>query len=231
VATSVGGSDCGDMGNWMRVPHFMIPARIPRFSLVVFLLASVIGCGGEANCSGDACADESASGSSDDSLGSVGESDSGSLSWPPQECSLEISPFLQVECLAAMRSACNAIEEEGDCTLTPFASFSNGGFEVRCEWAKVVKFSDVATCSVEGVLGRCEPTLNEMACVDSCLGEALVGSISAFPSDLELVQLCGGPLGSWSAVGSTEMYGFSCGDNLVPPEPAICQCIDEACGV
>lgn len=185
--------------------------------LSVQSLASVLGCASGADCAeGESCSDDSGDTNNEDS-------------WPPDACSLIRSPFLQPECLGAMRLACDLHGEENVCTAVPGLSFDGGAYEVRCLWAKVVSFSDVDTCAVEAVVGRCEASLDGLPCGDLCAGESQVSNVSAIPSESEIVQLCGGPLGSWTAVGSTEMYGFTCGDNLDPPPPPLCDCVEAAC--
>jgi len=183
----------------------------------VALALVAVGCTARSECdAGEACIEDS-----DDT--------SDETPWPPEACALETSPFLQPECLDAMRLACNQHSEETDCTSAAGLSFAGGGYEVACSWAKVVRFSDPDTCTVQTVEGRCEARVAGMPCGDLCTGDSLTSNTSAFPSDSELVQLCGGPLGEWSAVGSTQMHASSCGENLEPPQPPLCDCVDVAC--
>lgn len=192
-------------------------AILSRLAFFVASVLTVSGCSAGSECdAGGSCIE--------DSDGATGEDP-----WPPDTCSLETSPFLQAECLDAMRLACNQRSEENDCTSAPGLSFDGGGYEVRCSWARVVRFSDADTCTVQTVEGRCEASLEGLPCGDLCAGESLVGNISALPSESELVQLCGGPLGAWSAVDSPQMHAFGCGENLEPPAPPLCDCVDVAC--
>lgn len=58
----------------------------------------------------------------------------------------------------------------------------------------------------------------------------MLSDVAAIPSQLEIVQMCGGPLGSWSAVGA-EPGGFvsTCAPNLEPPSHPLCDCATAAC--
>ncbi len=174
-------------------------------------------------CTADSEGDAGNSGTEDS------DSSTGEDPWPPDACTLETTPFLQVECLDAMRLACNQHSEEDDCTSAPGLAFARGGYQVGCSWARVVRFSDADTCTVQSVEGRCEASLEGLPCGDLCAGNSMLSNISAFPSESELVDLCGGPLGSWSAVGSTQMHAFTCGENIEPPAPELCDCVDAVC--
>jgi hypothetical protein len=105
--------------------------------------------------------------------------------------------------------------------------FDNEGYQIRCLWAKVVKFTDATSCSVESVTGRCEASVRTF-CGDFCGGNSLVGDIHAIPSQLEIIHLCGGPLGPWSAVGNdNSSYSSPCGTGQAAP--ALCDCATVAC--
>jgi len=140
--------------------------------------------------------------------------------WLPDACSAEESPFTQPECLTAIREACNAQQDEASCNGTDPLPFS--GYGVTCGWAEVVTFSDLEMCNVESVEGRCEANL----CQDGP-GPGGPCEASAIPSESAFIQLCGGPLGSWDAVGSEEQSPLeACEDGT---EPAICGCFEKAC--
>ena len=140
--------------------------------------------------------------------------------WLPDACDAGQTPFTQPECLTAIREACNAQQDEASCNGTDPLPFS--GFPVTCGWAEVVTFSDLATCSVESVEGRCEANL----CQDG-LGSGGPCEASAIPSESAFIQLCGGPLGSWAAIDSEEQSPLeACEDGA---GPAICGCFEQAC--
>lgn len=144
----------------------------------------------------------------------------------PDGCAADQSPFLQEQCLASLRAACNAEATAEECAAT----FAFDGYEVQCAWAKVVTFSDATSCTVASVGGRCEATIvQEESCGDFCGGEALLSNVTAIPSALEIIELCNGPLGPWSAVGSENDYTSTCGENLSPPPHAFCDCATAAC--
>lgn len=148
---------------------------------------------------------------------------SGGDSWLPGECRIDESPFLRPDCLGALRSACGEHEDESTCVAEPALSFSDGSYIIRCSWAKVVTFSDADACTVASVAGRCE------ASVDKACNESPTGNVDAIPSELEIIEMCGGPLGPWSAVGSEPgEYVGSCAENVKPPAPALCDCASVA---
>lgn len=154
---------------------------------------------------------------------------SGGNTWLPDTCSADQSPFLQESCLDSLRMSCNTHAEENECMATPVLFFDEGGYGIRCLWARVVKFSDASSCTVESVTGRCEASVNG-ECEDFCSGDFLLSDMSAISSQSELIQVCGGPLGTWSAVGAEQGYISTCGPNIQPPPPPLCDCGDAACG-
>jgi hypothetical protein len=144
----------------------------------------------------------------------------------PDGCSADQSPFLQEECLANMRASCNAHADADECAT---AAFELDQYGVQCAWAKVVTFSDAESCTVASVGGRCEATIVQESCGDYCAGEDSFSNVTAIPSELEIIELCNGPLGPWSAVGSDSDYTSTCGENLSPPQHAFCGCAMAAC--
>ena len=138
----------------------------------------------------------------------------------PAGCAAQISPFLESDCLVGLASACQAHALEPECAAAP--PFSFDGYSVRCRWIEVVTIADVTSCTVESVASRCEASLDQ-ECPYEC---------SAIPSDGEILRLCGGPLGPWSAVGSgdTDHVG-ACAPNVSPPAPALCDCAPVECAV
>jgi len=150
-------------------------------------------------------------------------------SWLPDECQIEQSPFLSPDCLGALRGACGGHGDESACAAEPMLSFDNDGYIIRCVWAKVVRFSDASLCTVASVGGRCEASVQN-ACGDACAGNFLVSNLSAIPDELELIEMCGGPLGPWAAVGSEPgSYLSVCEPGLVPAPDPLCDCAQVAC--
>ena len=206
-----------------------IRAILVRLALFVAAMSlapvspALVGCGSESEaepgCSTESAACDESSGTSRDE------------SWLPEACSLDRSPFLQPQCLDALRLACNEHSAENVCTASPVLPFASGGYEIRCAWAKVVTFSDADSCTVESVDGRCEASIEGLLPCggDPCTEDSLMSSVSAVPSESEIIQLCGGPLGSWNAVGSTESYASVCEDGIEPPPPSLCDCTEAAC--
>jgi hypothetical protein len=178
----------------------------PRF---VFVLVSVLGC--------------TATVEDDDERGTSGESGSPTTgtddTWPPQACDLDVSPFLDAECLGALRLGCNAHGTEGACTGAEAAGFD--GYTIRCGWAQVVTFSDATTCDVASTSFRCEAYIDQ-ECFAVC---------SAITSQLEIVQLCGGPIGPGNAVDSDDDVVGTCAPNTQPAAPALCDCAPASCDV
>jgi hypothetical protein len=164
------------------------------------------------------------SGAADDASMEAG-SDSAGASLP-DACSPDESPFLQPDCLDALRQACNEQDEENVCVATE--PFDVSGYRIRCAWAKVVAFSDTSACTVDAVVGRCEASI-ETPCGDYCTENELLSNVSAIPSRQEIIRLCGGPIGPWSAVGADSDHTSMCADNVVPPADPLCQCAEVAC--
>jgi hypothetical protein len=160
--------------------------------------------------------------------GETGGDTGAEVSWPPGACALDESPFVQSECLDALRLACNAHAEESACAGAQPLSFDTGGYSIECGWAKVVAFVDEAACTVETVSGRCEARI-DTECGDFCGGDDMLSDVAAIPSQGEIVQLCGGPLGPWSAVGAANDDLSTCADNVTPPSDALCECAEAAC--
>ncbi|HWB76830.1 MAG TPA: hypothetical protein VG755_17810 [Nannocystaceae bacterium] len=143
----------------------------------------------------------------------------------PDGCSADQSPFLQPECLASLRAACNSAASADACA----DAFEFDGYGVQCAWAKVVTFSDASSCAIASVSGRCEATIVQEGCGDFCADATSFGNVKAIPSALEIIELCGGPLGPWSALDSESDHLSTCGENLSPPQHAFCECATAAC--
>lgn len=150
----------------------------------------------------------------------------------PGACDPGVSPWQSGACLDGLSERCRAHDAQEDCAAAGPLTFGVG-YTVACGWAKVVAFSEEASCTVASVHGRCEAILVEGlsgACSDGCTGEALISSLSAFPSRGEIVDLCGGPLGGWSAIDAdADGEGGMCAPNVSPPPPALCDCVAAAC--
>lgn len=157
------------------------------------------------------------------------ESTTDGAAWPPDECPLDQSPFLRADCLGALQSACRELTDETACAAEPSLRFIDDQYVIRCVWAKVVTFSDATACTVAAVMGRCEASV-DTACSDACAGEPLISDLQAIPSELEIVKMCGGPIGPWAAVGSEPgAYVGACAGNVTPPAPPLCDCAAVAC--
>jgi len=130
-----------------------------------------------------------------------------------------------MECLAALRSACNSHLTENECSATDPVVFA-AQYTVSCAWAEVVALADVPSCEVVSRHGRCEARLELDMCGDSCAGEIMYGDIHVMPAARELIRMCNGPLGAWSAVGSESDEIAEC---LPGTELAICACLDAVC--
>lgn len=158
--------------------------------------------------------------------------------WPPAECNGLSSPFLDESCLGALRATCLAHTSEQSCLADGPARIGGlpedptiGGYNIYCGWAPVVTFSTGGRCQVESVKWRCEARLDQLlACRDPCIDPPeLYYAWNAIPSDRELMKICGGPLGEWSAVGAEPGHVGTCMDNVAPPAPELCDCTTSAC--
>lgn len=149
----------------------------------------------------------------------------------PADCSAEESPFLREACLDALSTRCREYDAENSCVAANPLSFDNDGYVVRCRWAKVVTFSESSgsSCDVVTTAGRCEATV-DTPCSDGCAGDFFLTDLKAFPMLREIVQVCGGPLGAWAAVGVEAGGGYvGCAPDTIPPAPPLCECATVAC--
>lgn len=182
----------------------MRPARRPARAL---LLVAALACTAKQD-----PATEDAAGSDDDAS-------TGAESQLPAACSFDESPFLSADCLTSLRDACLAHTDQAACAAQP--TFEFDGYDVGCGWANVLTFADATSCAVTSEVGRCEATM--------ILWDGLAAPCSAIPSELEIIELYGGPLGPWSAVDAEGEYIFSCASNVQPPAPALCGCAPATC--
>jgi hypothetical protein len=137
----------------------------------------------------------------------------------PAPCSFDESLFEDAACLEALRLECNERATAQDCAAAPPFDFE--GYGAVCTWANVVTYVDATSCAVQSESARCEAGVVP--------GDGLVAVCHAIPSQLEIIEIWGGPLGAWSAVGSDSDFVSSCGENLSPPEPPLCACAPASC--
>lgn len=137
----------------------------------------------------------------------------------PTACSPAESPFLSADCLAALRDACNAHIDQSACAGQ--AAFEFDGYSVSCGWANVTTFVDATSCTIASETGRCEAVIAQ-ECLHPC---------TAITSELEILELCDGPLGPWSAVDDDTDDVGACAPNTSPPAPALCDCAPPSCAV
>ena len=159
----------------------------------------------------------------------------------PAKCAGLKSPFLEADCLAALRDECRSFSSGEDCAGQEPFLFNEGAFAVHCGWAKVVEFSDAAACKIQTVKGRCEAGIEQtgLGCGGGCGGEATPHySLRADSDEMELIEMpctltgsyLGGPLGPDSAVGAEPgEYGKACAEGTTPPAAPICACSSVAC--
>lgn len=162
---------------------------------------------------------DSSSGS-ESSDGSV-DGSTGGDTWLPAACELDSSPFVDSECLGGLRLACNGFATEEACAAAAPLAFDDGGYAVRCGWASVIAYDEASTCAVASMTSRCEAYIDQ-ECFASC---------TAITSELEIIDLCGGPLGPWSAVDIEDDGVGTCAPNTQPPAPALCDCAPATCAV
>lgn len=141
----------------------------------------------------------------------------------PAEC-VGTDPFGPEACGTALSERCRALTTERDCES---AAPLDLGRQWVCGWTKVTTFSDMATCAVASVAGRCEAYL-------------VIGgpcSCEAHPADSEILHPpCrnhGGIQGPIDRYTSLEVQRteprtqFACGPQYVPAEPELCKCLAE----
>jgi hypothetical protein len=155
----------------------------------------------------------------DDVAGSGDAASTGAESPLPAACSFDESPFLRADCLTSLRDACLAHTDQTTCVAQP--TFAFDGYDVDCGWANVLTFADETSCTMTSEVGRCEATI--------VLWDGLAAPCNAIPSELEIIEIYGGPLGPWSAVDAEGGYIGSCAPNVQPPAPALCDCAPATC--
>jgi|GEM_PF-5658967 len=153
------------------------------------------------------------------------ESTDGMSSWMPSECANE-TPFSNPECHDALVAACHEHRSEPSCIAQETLVFGQD-FEVLCTWAKVVTFSEPATCTVASVQGRCEVAVipGAVTCGDPCDGgEPYIYDALQVEGNETFAVPCG-PSGVALELLSPSA---SCGGDI-PPPPEICTCTKVAC--
>lgn len=168
----------------------------------------------------DEPANDDAAGSDGVAADSSSDADTG-VGGFPSACDPTMSPFLSADCLSALRDACRAHADESGCAGQ--ATFQFDGYGVRCAWANVLTFADATSCTIASEASRCEATLVSLGSVGI--------PCTAFPSELEIVELVDGPLGPWSAVDSEPDDVGGCAPNTSPPAPALCDCAPASCEI
>lgn len=153
----------------------------------------------------------------------------------PAAC-VDESPFTSEACAVALAARCHALTSERDCV----SEVISGDDSYLCEWAKVTTFSDVATCTVASVEGRCE-AYSVTAGLGSCRGPCAwsLSDLDAYPATSVLLQsacrsstgiVVTGPIDhetirEFQPGGPRERR--SCGQDS-PPE--LCACSQVVCG-
>jgi len=153
----------------------------------------------------------------------------------PAACDVDRSPFLEADCLTALRDGCRAQPTADECAARAEIAFDDGGYVVRCGWATVVRFGDASTCAMPVVEGRCEAGLVQEGGGDPCEGEPTLDSAwfvdVAAQELIDMTTALDGPLGPWSAVDAEPGMSGVCAENVQPPAPALCECAAAACTV
>lgn len=149
-----------------------------------------------------------------------------------------MSPFLNETCLAQMRDVCrshgteSACLDQGRAGIGYLEELGQYGFYVFCGWVPVVTFTDSSGCVVESTTHRCEAHLERdlLACNDPCeAAPELHWAWKSIASELELIKICGIPLGPWATSGSSTQYVSTCIAGGTPTPPELCNCTQAAC--
>ena len=127
-------------------------------------------------------------------------------------------------------------------------AFEEGSFIFGCGWATVYTVSNLSTCEIGTVSGRCEAGIFQtLECEDECSlppgGVPGLYTLNAIPDDGELIKmpcapggsgLLDGPAGEWISLSYQQEHGpasvvASCAAAGTPNPPEICSCLDAAC--
>lgn len=204
-----------------------------RAALPFAALGSVLACG----CVASADVEETA--------GDVDAGSDSSVSSLPLECATT-TPFNSAACGRALREICSQLDDEPSCARHAGFPFDNSVVYFRCGWSKVVQFSEIETCQVQSVTGRCD-LYGQMplSCANPCSEDdsnefaGLYGSLQAHVGTRELVKSpCSygssmdGPLGEWLSRNdpqNTDAAYRTCGAHEPPPPKELCSCQRAAC--
>lgn len=162
----------------------------------------------------------------------------------PPECT-DTNPFFSAACARALREICEQHVDEPSCGRQRGFAFERGGIGYfRCGWSKVVRFSELTTCQVESVRGRCDlyAPKSYFECPALCEGDAEGGlpyRLATRLRDQELILLpcfgffaMDGPVGEWSSLydpQNVEDAYQTCGAHEPPPPKELCDCRRAAC--
>lgn len=160
----------------------------------------------------------------------------------PVECA-GTTPHLSTVCARTLREMCERHADEPSCAREQAFVFDQSILLFTCGWSKVVRFSDISTCAVESVRGRCDLYgALPMGCGDACAqveAGGLYDSLVARVRDNELVKspcfngaAMVGPIGEWeSRVDPENQDGAyrTCGGHEPPPPRELCDCRRAAC--
>ena len=196
--------------------------------------ALTLACGGETSTPGDAVKDADAA--------PIARPDAGDHVVAVPACQ-GTTPFESEACGVGLQERCRAFDNERDCSAAAGVVLADGQYDFPCGWAKVTKFSAVASCSVESTFGRCESYIvQQVGCNDPCgpFTGGLYDSLMASVERSELVKNpCGsgrvfaGPIGRGVALANQQTDAREwqpCGTDISPPPPAeLCACVATAC--
>lgn len=153
------------------------------------------------------------------SMGDFGTT--GASSSVPEACRGLSSPYLEAECLQALRTRCLELGSRSECDDRPAVSFE-GSYVVECGWARVVEVLGQDACALAESTYRCEA--REVSTLDG-----FDAKWKAWGEQSELIEFSHGPLGPWSAIDPPPEFTVrACADNVSPPSPSLCNCADEA---
>lgn len=152
------------------------------------------------------------------------------------------TPFQSEPCALAVRDYCAYRQTEAECTsFEPILLEESYAF--GCAWAKVVKFSELESCTVESVFGRCVAVIDMLkGCSPTCSPEYPAGvdyGITTYAAANEMMEIpcygseLGGPIDEATVIanqiGDERKYS-TCADNISPPAPkALCACTNAFC--
>lgn len=160
----------------------------------------------------------------------------------PFDCAAT-TPQLSAACARALREICEQHQDEPSCARERAYAFEQSIFSFRCGWSKVVRFSDLSSCRVESVRGRCDLYgVSPLQCPALCENDepgGLYYRLTTRLRDHELVinpcfgaNAMDGPIGEWDArtdPQNLEDAYQTCGGHEPPPPRELCDCKVAAC--